>query len=151
MSKVLKIGEHEVFYPASAEEKISAHQWKIQKGNSIVKGGEEKMLYAFTKIRSKKVFMHRMLYPKLLTVHHIDRNGLNNMPENIQHKNVVAWQPPSLKKYITWDERKTRFQVKVPLKTGRKRSVKYFSVKKYKTREKAVSEAVKWKNLELKK
>lgn len=94
--------------------RVSQHTWWVRRAKHTT--------YAFTKIRRgprlyEEVLMHRFLFPDVLMIDHLDRDGLNNKRNNLRpcdrsdnNRNRKAWGK-SKYRGITFQDNRWKAQI----------------------------------------
>lgn len=136
-----------VVYPKWARPLVHKYKgWRSQKGNFSERVGKKYIMYAVTTRNYKIVYMHKLIYPDIRYLEHIDGNGLNNMPDNVREvvPNKNADDPMQC---IQWNPKKNNYYVRVIHPFTRKRVCKSFGVHKYSgSHEAAVKAAMKFRD-----
>lgn len=136
-------------YSAEFRDRVHRYKkWRIQEGNRSERLGGEPIYYAVTNDKQPKrkvIFLHKLLYPDIPLIEHIDGDGLNNMPDNIRAA-VSRKNADDPMQCIQWCENINTYYVRVK-KPGGNRECKRFSARNYNgSLEEALKEAQKFRD-----
>ena len=132
-----------VLYPEWGEDVVQKYKnrWRIQRGNRSEQLGDAFIEYAVVSKPGKPgsvLFLHRLLYPHLPLVEHIDGDGLNNLEWNVRRargrRNMYA---PT--RNLQWKEESKSFYLRMVVRG--KRRTRYFGVRKWGSKKKALEAA----------
>lgn len=123
------IDDLDVLFPIWAQQEVEKRKWRVRKGNNSAQLGGQPIMYAVSGYGKNLVFLHRLIYPGIPLIEHIDGDGLNNLRENIRSA-VSKRNIGDPMRCIQWQADIGSFNVRVK-RPGGKRVCKRFTANKF--------------------